>query len=68
MVFQGVGKSETIGLIRPVLDSDLVEPLAPGEQLPNPVPQQKFQGDISGYWDPSPRRKGAGKDDSDQED
>jgi hypothetical protein len=68
MVFPNSGKREEIALAgRPVLDGDLVEPPAPDTQLPNPVPLQKFQGDISGYWDPSPARKGTGKDDSDPE-
>jgi predicted transcriptional regulator len=68
MVFSAAGRTETITLAdRPVLDGDLVEPPVPGEQVPDPVPHQKFQGDIADYWDSSPRREGTGKDDSDQE-
>jgi hypothetical protein len=63
MVFQGVGKSETIGLIRPVLDGDLVEPVPPGSTLPAPVSQQKFDGSVAGYWDTAQGVRGKHRDD-----
>jgi hypothetical protein len=55
MVFQNSGRRETINLAdRPVVDGDLVEPPAPGEKLPAPVSQQKFDPDdkLDNYWDP----------------
>jgi hypothetical protein len=64
MVFSQSGTSEMIKMApRTVIDGDLVEPVPPGEQLPEPTPQSKLQGELNDYWSPTMRRPVRSEDD-----
>jgi hypothetical protein len=66
-VFQGSGRTETIGLTgRPVINGDLTDPNSE-TPVPPPPPKQKFQGSIRDYWDFSERQLAEREDDPEKD-